>query len=45
MWFGENNQKTVDPTKEYSHDNLFHTLLGLFEVGTKVYKKELDMFR
>ncbi len=29
--------------KEYSHDNLFSTLLGLFEVKTEVYKKELDI--
>lgn len=29
--------------KEYSHDNLFDTLLGLFEVKTEVYKKELDI--
>jgi lipid A ethanolaminephosphotransferase len=45
VWFGEKNQKEIDPNKAYSHDNLFHTLLGLFEVKTKVYKKELDMFR
>jgi len=45
VWFGENNQKSIDPSKEYSHDNLFHTLLGLFNVETKVYKKELDMFK
>ncbi len=29
--------------KELSHDNLFHTLLGLFGVKTSVYKKELDI--
>jgi len=45
VWFGKNNQKNIDPTKEYSHDNLFHTLLGLFNVETKVYKKEMDIFR
>ena len=45
VWFGESNKKTIDPSKEYSHDNLFHTLLGLFNVETAVYKKELDMFR
>ena len=45
IWFGKGNQKTIDSTKEYSHDNLFHTLLGLFNVETKVYKKELDMFK
>ena len=45
VWFGENNPKNIDSTKAYSHDNLFHTLLGLFNVETEVYKKELDMFR
>jgi lipid A ethanolaminephosphotransferase len=34
---------TVDTTKHYTQDNLFHTLLGLFNVQTKVYKKEMDM--
>ncbi len=29
--------------KELSQDNLFHTLLGLFEVETKDYDKNLDM--
>lgn len=28
-----------------SHDNLFHTLLGSFEVQSEVYKPELDIFR
>jgi len=45
LWLGENNQRKIDPTKSYSHDNLFHTLLGVFNVQTKVYKKELDMFQ
>lgn len=31
-------------TKPYSHDNLFHTLLGLFKVQTPVYDRTLDMF-
>ena len=26
--------------KQFSQDNLFHTLLGLFEVETEVYKKD-----
>jgi lipid A ethanolaminephosphotransferase len=29
---------------EFSHDNLFHSLLGLFEVESSVYRKELDLF-
>lgn len=28
---------------EYSHDNLFHTTLGLLNVSTSLYKPELDM--
>lgn len=28
---------------EYSHDNLFHTTLGLLNVNTNLYKAELDM--
>lgn len=30
--------------KELSHDHLFHTLLGLFNVQTTSYVKELDIF-
>ena len=30
--------------KPLSHDNLFHTLLGSFEVQSEVYKPELDIF-
>jgi len=29
---------------KYSHDNLFHSVLGLMEVKTNVYNAELDMF-
>jgi len=28
-----------------SHDNLFHSVLGLLDVRTSVYKPELDLFR
>lgn len=37
------NKIKQNKDKEYSHDNLFDTLLGLFEVKTEVYKKELDI--
>ncbi len=30
-------------TQALSHDNIFHTLLGLFGVKTKIYNKKLDM--
>jgi len=31
--------------QEYSHDNLFHTMLGLTHISTSIYKPELDIFR
>lgn len=31
-------------TETFSHDNLFHTLLGIFNVTTKEYQKNLDIF-
>jgi lipid A ethanolaminephosphotransferase len=50
MWFGERSKEEIDTQKlstyknEYfSQDNLFHTLLGLFEVKTEVYKKDMDI--
>ena len=27
-----------------SHDHVFHSLLGIFDIGTREYKKEWDMF-
>jgi lipid A ethanolaminephosphotransferase len=54
LWMSENMKKYdyIDyqcmkndaKNKDYSHDNLFHSLLGLLEINTKVYDKELDMF-
>ena len=50
MWFGSNIKEDIDIEKlnsyknqSFSQDNLFHTLLGLFEVETTVYKKEMDI--
>ena len=45
MWFGKNNQRKVDEEKSYSQDNLFHTLLGMFNVKTKVYDEGMDILR
>jgi len=45
MWFGKSNQRDFNSQKAYSHDNLVHTLLGLFNVKTKLYKEELDILR
>ncbi|WP_164852311.1 phosphoethanolamine transferase [Rheinheimera riviphila] len=35
-------QQTATPL---SHDNLFHSLLGLFKVQTRVYQSELDLLQ
>jgi lipid A ethanolaminephosphotransferase len=50
MWMGSKANEEVDAEKlnsyknnSFSQDNLFHTLLGLFEVKTEVYKQELDI--
>lgn len=51
FWFGrhfdgariEAVQKLAD--RPYSHDNIFHTLLGLFEIKTDVYQPEQDILR
>lgn len=34
---------SAQTANEYSHDNLFHTMLGLLNVSTTLYKPELDM--
>lgn len=51
MWFGENFDKEeirFNTLKDklhnrYSHDNIFHTILGLMEVETSVYMEEMDI--
>ncbi len=50
IWFGENTKRDMpyekivqNRTKEYSQDNLPHTILGLFGVKTDIYKKGLDI--
>ena len=49
LWLDESFKESLkinqfDPTQNYSQDNLFHTLLGLFNIQTSAYKKELDIF-
>ena len=50
IWFGDEFKNDMDmeklnsyKNKQFSQDNLFHTLLGLFEVETGVYKKDMDI--
>ncbi len=48
MWFGKDfpiDTASLESKakEEYSHDNLFSTLLGIFNVQTKVYEKKMDI--
>jgi len=38
------NKEKLDANKPVSHDNIFHSLLGLFDVRTKLYNKQLNIF-
>jgi len=51
MWFGSGFDEAEADVAElkknmhekYSHDNIFHTVLGLLEVDTSVYDKTMDL--
>ena len=49
MWLGNHfdgvNVEDIKAKKDLpvSHDNISHTLLGLLEVESKIYHKELDL--
>jgi lipid A ethanolaminephosphotransferase len=52
-WFSDSYQKSfsvdthclqLSREKPLSQDNLFHSMLGLLEVNSKVYNQDLDMF-
>jgi len=52
-WFSDSYQKSfsvdthclqMSRDKPLSQDNLFHSMLGLLEVNSKVYNQDLDMF-
>jgi lipid A ethanolaminephosphotransferase len=52
IWLGNSMKKDIDYTKlkqnsnnQYSQDYLFHTLLGIFKVNTKVYNQKLDLLK
>ena len=42
-WFSDERSGSI--SQPLSHDNISHSLLGLFKVKTKVYDKTLDLFR
>ena len=49
LWFGAQHTdldiKKLQAQKddEISHDHLFHTLLGMFEVSSSIYRSEMDL--
>lgn len=49
LWFGDNyDEISVEDVRkragrDFSHDNIFHTVLGLMEVETDVYNRGLDI--
>ena len=48
MWFGDSFKIDQNALKEkttiaFSQDNLFHTILGLMEVDTSIYDKNMDI--
>ncbi len=50
MWFGNGFKIDKDAvknnaSKNYSQDNLFHTLLGLMEIDTEVYDNNMDIIK
>ena len=52
MWFGGEIKEDIDMEKlrsysdrAFTQDNLFHSLLGLFEVETELYDPKMDMLR
>ncbi len=53
MWLSKNFDKDeIDlsalrkqSNNKYSHDNVFHTILGLFEVETSIYDSKMDIIK
>jgi lipid A ethanolaminephosphotransferase len=49
MWFGSKFHAVNQPdlpgrtALRFSHDNVFHTLLGFFEIGSATYRLDMDM--
>ena len=53
LWFSDNfiNEFKIDKkclekkiNDKLSHDNIFHSMLGLFDIENKYYDKSLDIF-
>lgn len=49
MWFGASFDELDRPAllkktgQTFTHDNLFHTVLGFMEIETSIYRRELDI--
>lgn len=49
MWFSDSFDELDRPAlmkkrmQEFTHDNLFHTVLGFMEIETSIYRPELDI--
>ena len=48
LWFGDSYHVDraalrAHAAHEYTHDNLFHTMLGLVEIESQVYRRDLDL--
>jgi lipid A ethanolaminephosphotransferase len=48
LWFGRNYHVDRAELRQhvshpYTHDNIFHTVLGLMEIQSSVYKRDLDL--
>jgi len=49
LWFGMNFDDVnidiiaAERDKRYTHDNIFHTLLGFMEINTSIYDKSMDI--
>jgi lipid A ethanolaminephosphotransferase len=51
MWFGQHfdgvdlAQVQKSTAVRYTHDNVFHTVLGMMEIETAIYRPDLDILR
>ena len=51
LWFSNDfkknykiNEECIKNKTNLSHDNLFHSVLGIYKINTKYYNKDLDIF-
>lgn len=51
LWFSDNfkknykiNEECIKSKNNLSHDNIFHSILGIYKINTKYYDEKLDIF-